>query len=146
MAVGLSRAYDPPGAGDGWRVLVDRVWPRGVRKAELRLDEWAKDAAPTPALREWYGHDPAKWDEFRRRYWRELDGRPDVVAALRARAAAGPLTLVYGARDRAHSHALALRDYLLRPEEPASYASPPCFMHELDPEWVGGGGGASEDD
>ena len=114
--IGLSRAYDPPGAGDGWRVLVDRVWPRGVRKAKLRLDQWERDAAPTTALRRWYGHDPAKWDEFRRRYFRELDGRPDVVAALRVRAAAGPLTLVYGARDRAHSQATALREYLVRPE------------------------------
>ena len=133
--IGLSRAYDPPGAGDGWRVLVDRVWPRGVRKAKLRLDQWERDAAPTTALRRWYGHDPAKWDEFRRRYFRELDGRPDVVAALRVRAAAGPLTLVYGARDRAHSQATALREYLLRPEPVGAYASPPCFMHELDPGW-----------
>ena len=143
--IGLSRAYDPPGAGDGWRVLVDRVWPRGVRKAKLRLDQWERDAAPTTALRRWYGHDPAKWDEFRRRYFRELDGRPDVVAALRVRAAAGPLTLVYGARDRAHSQATALREYLLRPEPAGAYTSPPCFMHELDPEWVGGAG-VPEDD
>ena len=143
--IGLSRAYDPPGAGDGWRVLVDRVWPRGVRKAKLRLDQWERDAAPTTALRRWYGHDPAKWDEFRRRYFRELDGRPDVVAALRVRAAAGPLTLVYGARDWAHSQATALREYLLRPEPAGAYASPPCFMHELEPEWVAGAG-VPEDD
>ena len=116
--IGLSRAYDPPGAGDGWRVLVDRIWPRGVRKAELRLDAVGSDAAPTTALRRWYGHDPAKWDEFRRRYFRELDGRPDVVAALRVRAAAGPLTLVYGARDRAHSQAMALRELSARRGRP----------------------------
>lgn len=138
-AIGLSRAYDPPGADDGWRVLVDRIWPRGVRKAALRLDAWDRDIAPTAALRRWYGHDPAKWDAFRQRYVRELDGRPEAVARLRARALAGRLTLVYGARDTAHSHALALRDYLEEPVEPGAYASPPCFLHELDPDWGGTG-------
>jgi len=137
MSIGLSRAYDTPGPDDGWRVLVDRIWPRGVLKAALRLDGWDKDAAPSTALRRWYGHDPARWEEFRKRYFAELDGRPDVVAALRARTRAGRMTLVYAAKDRAHSHALALRDYLLQPEAPGAYASPPCLMHELDPEWTG---------
>jgi uncharacterized protein YeaO (DUF488 family) len=135
--VRLSRAHEAPGADDGWRVLVDRAWPRGVRRADLRLDAWDREAAPTAALRRWYGDDPARWDEFRRRYFRELDGRPDVVAALRARATAGRLTLVHGARDEAQSQAASLREYLLRPEPPGEYASPPCFMHELDPEWTG---------
>jgi uncharacterized protein YeaO (DUF488 family) len=135
MPVGLARAYDAPGPDDGWRVLVDRIWPRGVRRAALRLDAWEREAAPTPALRSWFGHDPARWEVFRARYFAELDGRPALVAALRARAAAGRLTLVYAARDRAHNHALALRDYLDGAAgEPAEYASPPCFLHELAPD------------
>ena len=137
MPIGLARAYDPPAVVRPRRVLVDRIWPRGRRKVDLRLDAWEREAAPTAALRRWYGHDPERWEAFRTRYFAELDGRPAVAAALRARAAAGRLTLVYAARDRAHSHALALKDYLEgEAPEPADYASPPCFMHELAPDWT----------
>ena len=105
-----------------------------MRKADLRLDAWDRDVAPTTALRRWYGHDPAKWETFRARYSVELDGRPEAVAVLRARACAMKVTLVYAASDRAHSHALVLRDYLEAAPEPVDYASPPCFMHELEPD------------
>jgi uncharacterized protein YeaO (DUF488 family) len=111
--VGLRRAYEPPGAGDGWRVLVDRLWPRGVAKAALPLDDWMKAVAPSPGLRRWYGHDPARWEEFRRRYAAELAAAPEAVAPLVARCRQGPVTLVFGARDVAHSHAVVLREHLL---------------------------------
>jgi uncharacterized protein YeaO (DUF488 family) len=135
-AIRLRRAYDPPDPADGWRVLVDRIWPRGAKRERLRLDAW-REAAPSAGLRRWFGHDPAKWEGFRARYFAELDGRRDVVAALRARTRQGPVTLVYAARDPEHNHALALRDYLLDRDRDAEYASPPCFLHELDPAWSG---------
>jgi uncharacterized protein YeaO (DUF488 family) len=94
-------------------VLVDRVWPRGVTKAKLKGVLWLKDVAPSTALRKWFGHDPARWDEFRRRYAAELDANP-AVGELRKLAAEGPLTLLYGARDEAHNQAAALAAYLKR--------------------------------
>lgn len=116
--IAIKRAYAPPSPDDGYRVLVDRIWPRGIRKTELVLDEWLKDAAPSTALRQWFGHDPAKWDEFCRRYYAELDGRPEVAAALRRHAASGNLTLVYSARDDVRNNAEVLRRYLA--------GEPPC--------------------
>lgn len=110
----VKRAYEPPAAADGQRVLVDRVWPRGVKKEELELDDWLKDLAPSTRLRKWFGHDPEKWDEFRRRYFRELDAQPDAVATLLERGAKGKVTLVYGAKDSAHNQAVALKDYLAK--------------------------------
>lgn len=112
MAIALKRAYDEPAADDGRRVLVDRVWPRGVKKEEALLHEWMKDIAPSSSLRQWFGHDPAKWPEFVERYFRELDGRQELVAQLAHLAAQGPLTLVYGARDREHNNGVALKKYL----------------------------------
>lgn len=111
----VKRAYLPPSDEDGARVLVERLWPRGVRKDALRLDAWARDVAPSPALRKWFGHDPAKWDAFVARYRAELAKEPAAseVRALLARAATGPLTLVYGARDEEHNSAAVLRGYLL---------------------------------
>lgn len=108
------RVYEPAEEGDGVRVLVDRVWPRGMRKEDVRADLWLKEAAPSHALRKWFGHDPAKWSEFRRRYFEELDRRPDAVRRLLRLAAKGPLTLLYSARDPRHNQAVAMRDYLLR--------------------------------
>lgn len=136
-SIQLKRAYDPPEPADGWRVLVDRLWPRGVARARLALDAWAKDAAPSTELRQWFGHEPARWQEFRQRYFAELDRRPTLVNDLRARSRHGTVTLVFGARDRDHNDAVALRDYLEggRGLEPGEPASPPCFLHELDPEW-----------
>lgn len=111
--VRLKRAYEPPSAGDGTRILVDRLWPRGVSKADARLDGWMKDVAPSTELRKWFGHDPAKWGEFRRRYRDELAGHADDIERLRALAAKGALTLVYSAHDEAHNDAVVLREVLL---------------------------------
>jgi uncharacterized protein YeaO (DUF488 family) len=108
----LKRAYEPPADSDGYRVLIDRLWPRGVSKEEARLDEWARDLAPSSELRRWFAHDPARFDEFRRRYRRELDEHDEKVRDLRRRARAGRLTLVYGARDTEHNDAVVLAEVL----------------------------------
>ena len=114
MAIGLKRAYKPPAASDGYRALVDRVWPRGIAKDALRLDAWLKDLAPSTALRKWFGHDPEKWQEFRARYFRELDGQGLAIEELARRARAGQVTLVFAASDRERNNAVALKDYLER--------------------------------
>lgn len=106
--------YDEPG-DDGVRVLVDRVWPRGLRKDAARLDAWRKDLAPTTVLRKWYGHDPERFAEFRRRYEAELAGAADALAELRALAGRGRLTLLTATRDMAHSNAQVLADLLNQP-------------------------------
>jgi len=116
--VRLKRAYDPPEKADGTRILVDRLWPRGVSKAEARLDEWIKEIAPSAELRTWFGHDPERWAEFRRRYRDELAQHSEVLKNLRRRARAGPITLVYSARDEAHNDAIVLRDVLLGRADP----------------------------
>lgn len=112
MGVQLKRAYEPPAASDGLRVLVDRLWPRGVSKEGARIDQWLKEIAPSTELRKWFGHDPAKWQEFRCRYFRELEEQREAVAALRRLIRAGTVTLVYGAKDEQHNDAVALREYL----------------------------------
>lgn len=113
MSIQLKRAYDPPEPGDGKRFLVDRLWPRGVKKVDLPLNGWLKEVAPSDDLRRWFGHDPARWDEFRRRYTEELDALdPAVFRPLLDAARHGTLTLVYSARDDAHNNAVVLRDYL----------------------------------
>jgi uncharacterized protein YeaO (DUF488 family) len=112
LDVRLKRAYEPPSAGDGVRVLVDRLWPRGLRKADAAIDRWLKELAPSSELRRWFGHDPSRWDEFRRRYRSELSAHTDLLNELRAMARAGPLTLVYAARDEQHNDAVVLRDVL----------------------------------
>ncbi len=108
------RAYEEPRTEDGARVLVDRVWPRGRSRDELRIDEWLRDVAPSDELRRWFGHDPAKWDEFRRRYREELGGpeRAPLVAGLVEKARRGTLTLVYGAKDQEHNQAVALAELI----------------------------------
>jgi len=111
--VRLKRAYDPPAHSDGTRVLVDRLWPRGVRKAEAGLDDWLKDLAPSAELRKWFGHDPARWREFERRYAAELAQHAEELDELRTLARKGPLTLVFGARDEEHNDAVVLRNVLL---------------------------------
>lgn len=110
----LKRVYDPPAASDGTRVLVDRVWPRGVSKADAKIDHWLKDIAPSTALRKWFGHDPAKWAEFKKRYIAELKKNPDAVAELRKLVRKGTVTLVYGAKDPDHNQAVVLKSYLRR--------------------------------
>lgn len=109
----LKRAYAPPSARDGARILVDRLWPRGVRKSDAGIDRWIKDIAPSTALRKWFGHDPARWQEFRRRYAAEIHGHADALAELRAAARKGPVTLVFAARDELHNDAVVLRAVLL---------------------------------
>lgn len=110
----IKRAYEPPSPADGKRFLVDRLWPRGVSRDTARLDGWLKEVAPSTGLRKWFGHDPAKWEEFRRRYHAELEAGPEGLNLLAESAREGVVTLVYGARDTEHNQAVALRDWLLR--------------------------------
>jgi uncharacterized protein YeaO (DUF488 family) len=112
MAVQVKRAYEKPATGDGFRVLIDRLWPRGVRKEDLKLDQWLKELGPSTELRKWFGHDPEKWDRFRKRYFRELDRHPEEIELLRAKMRAGPLTLVFGSKEPRFNDASALKEYL----------------------------------
>jgi uncharacterized protein YeaO (DUF488 family) len=112
MDVRLKRAYEPPAASDGYRVLIDRLWPRGVRREGARLDEWARELAPSAELRRWFGHDPERFGEFRRRYTAELGGQEEKLRELRRRARNETLTLVYGARDTEHNDAVVLAEIL----------------------------------
>jgi len=112
MAIQLKRAYDKPAATDGFRVLVDRLWPRGVTKEKLKADLWLKSIAPSTKLRKWFGHDPEKWDEFRRRYFKELDSHPEEIQLLREKVRKSKLTLVYGAKEERFNDAEAIKEYL----------------------------------
>jgi uncharacterized protein YeaO (DUF488 family) len=113
----LKRAYEPPEKSDGRRILVDRLWPRGVSKAEADLDQWIKEIAPSAELRTWFGHDPGRWGEFRRRYRDELAQHSDMLKDLRRRAREGRITLVYSAKDEVHNDAVVLRNVILgRPD------------------------------
>jgi uncharacterized protein YeaO (DUF488 family) len=114
MTIDLQRAYDPPAKSSGRRILVDRVWPRGIAKHDLRIDAWLKDLAPSTELRKWFGHDPKKWDEFRKRYARELEQRSEALEELLEKARAGHVTLVFGAKDAEHNNAVALKEHLER--------------------------------
>lgn len=114
MDIRLKRAYEPAASSDGYRVLIDRLWPRGVSKKQARLDEWEKELAPSAELREWFGHEPTRFAEFRRRYIEELRDNRSRLAALRRLARAGTLTLVYAARDENHNDAVVLLDVLRR--------------------------------
>jgi len=109
----LKRAYEPPAAGDGTRILMDRLWPRGVKKAAAAIDMWAKDIAPSTELRQWFGHETSRWDEFRRRYAAELERKTHRIDELHALARRGPITLVFSAHDAAHNDAVVLRNVLL---------------------------------
>lgn len=111
-AIRLKRAYERPASSDGRRFLVERLWPRGVKKNELRLTDWLKDVAPSAGLRTWFSHDPEKWDEFRRCYFAELDAGKDAWTPLLKAAQAHDITLVYSSRDQEHNNAVALRQYL----------------------------------
>ncbi len=108
----LKRAYEDASASDGARFLVERLWPRGVKKQDLKLDGWLKDVAPSSDLRRWFGHDPEKWSEFRRRYVRELERHEDAWRTLLTRARRGRITLVYSAHDTEHNNAVVLKDFL----------------------------------
>ncbi len=115
MKLYIKRAYEPAAPGDGERYLVDRLWPRGVKKETLRLAGWLKEVAPSDALRRWFGHDPVRWAEFRRRYRVELKSQRTALQPLRDAVKRGPVTLVYSAHDEAHNQAVALREFLLQP-------------------------------
>lgn len=114
MSIDVERAYGEHAARRGRRFLVDRLWPRGVRKEDLALDGWLKDVAPSDRLRRWFGHDPERWDEFVERYGAELDAHPAAWEPLRDAAERGRVILLFGAKDEEHNNAVALRDYLSR--------------------------------
>jgi uncharacterized protein YeaO (DUF488 family) len=108
----VKRVYDPPELDDGVRLLVDRLWPRGIKKEELRLDDWLKDVAPSDELRRWFGHDPKKWNEFQQRYFAELSNKAEALRPIRDALREGRVTLLYSARDTQHNNAMALRAYM----------------------------------
>lgn len=110
----VQRIHEPASPRDGLRILVDRLWPRGVSKEAAALDHWARELAPSDALRRWYGHDPARWERFVARYFEELDAMPEVVAGLRRVIGDGPATLLFAAKEEQRNNAVALRRYLER--------------------------------
>jgi uncharacterized protein YeaO (DUF488 family) len=112
----VKRIYEPPAPDDGQRVLVDRIWPRGVNKQDATLTLWLKDIAPSDELRKWFGHEPGRWTEFQQRYRDELDGNEGAVAQLRALLREAKVTLLYGAHDEAHNNAVALAGYMRETE------------------------------
>lgn len=110
--VRIKRVYDEPAAEDGKRILVDRLWPRGIAKDKARIDEWLKEIAPSDELRKWFGHDPARWDEFRERYRRELEAKGELLDQLRTLARKETVTLLFAAKDEEHNNAVALKEIL----------------------------------
>jgi uncharacterized protein YeaO (DUF488 family) len=125
MPFSIKRAYDPPADADGVRILVDRLWPRGVSKAAAHIEHWLKDLAPSDALRKWFDHDPARWEAFKARYFKELSGRAEAVSELRKFARSGPVTLVFAAKDAEHNNAVALKEFLgRRPSQGRPPAAP----------------------
>lgn len=112
MKLQLKRVYEPPADDDGLRVLVDRLWPRGLTKENAAVDLWLKEIAPSPGLRKWFGHDPRKWAEFQRRYRAELNERGEEIDVLRKRGGRGRVTLLYGAKDEVHNQAVVLKVFI----------------------------------
>jgi uncharacterized protein YeaO (DUF488 family) len=108
----LKRAYEKPSRDDGSRILVERLWPRGLTKERAAVDLWLKEVAPSLELRKWFGHDPAKWEQFQKRYWKELEEKEEAVQLLKQKGKQGAVTLVYAARDEKHNGALALKRFL----------------------------------
>ena len=119
MTILLKRVYESPALHDGFRILVDRLWPRGVSRSAAHIDLWLKDVAPSTALRKWFGHDPTKWAEFRDRYFSELRSNPEAIEQLNAHVRRGVVTLVYAAKDTEHNHPVALKAYLENSNEHA---------------------------
>lgn len=111
-SIKLKRAYHPLTAADGTTFLVERLWPRGIKKTALQVEAWLKDVAPSTALRRWFGHDPKKWSEFRRRYFHELSANIDALEPIIKASRSGPVTLVFSSHDMEHNNAVALKDYL----------------------------------
>lgn len=120
----IKRAYDEASDDDGYRVLVGRLWPRGVTRERAAIDLWLKDVAPSTALRKWFRHDPKKWDAFREQYWKELESKQGDIEIIMRKAKDGTVTLIYSARDREHNAAVALKEYIERSEK-----SPMAAMH-----------------
>jgi uncharacterized protein YeaO (DUF488 family) len=114
MTIKLKRVYEEPAKADGTRILVDRLWPRGLTKEKAHVDLWLKEVAPSTALRKWFAHDPAKWSEFKTRYRAELKQNPEQLALLKKAAAKGPATILYGAKDQEHNEAIVLHELLNR--------------------------------
>ncbi len=114
MSIHVKRAYDKPDTEDGYRVLVDRFWPRGLSKSALKLDLWMREVAPSDELRNWYHHEEANWEEFQKRYFKELDGRADLIGELLEKSKRGKVTLLFASRELAHNNAAALKIYLDR--------------------------------
>jgi len=112
MNIKIKRAYEQPDKKDGERILVDRLWPRGLTKEKAQIDRWLKDIAPTTQLRKWFAHDPNKWNSFRGRYETEIGHNEDLVQVLKRKASRGTITLIYGARDEHHNEALVLKEFL----------------------------------
>jgi uncharacterized protein YeaO (DUF488 family) len=110
----IKRIYEPAAKSDGFRVLVDRLWPRGITKADAKLDVWIRDIGPSTTLRQWFNHDPARWEEFQRRYHVELTEKRALLAAIKEQAKLGPVTLLYSAKDEQHNQAVALRGFLTK--------------------------------
>lgn len=108
----LKRVYEEPASDDGRRILVERLWPRGISKERAAVDVWLKDIAPSTDLRKWFAHDPAKWEEFKKRYWNELMDNPNVLSQLREYLDKGNVTFVYSAHDELHNAALALKEFI----------------------------------
>lgn len=119
LDIRLKRAYEEPGSSDGRRILVERLWPRGVTREAAALDDWMKDIAPSAELRKWYGHEPDRWPEFQKRYARELANKLALVEELRSQCAAGPVTLIFAARDEARNSAVVLKAVLERAQSQA---------------------------
>jgi len=112
MPITLKRAYEKASQRNGKRILVERLWPRGLRKEAAIIDEWLRDLAPSTQLRKWFGHEPSKWAEFKRRYWKELDAKPNVVAKLAKECSSHKVTFVFAARDEKFNNAVALKEYI----------------------------------
>lgn len=112
MSIRLKRIYDEPAKADGDRVLVDRMWPRGVSKDDAKVDLWLKEIAPSKELRQWFGHDPEKWEEFKKSYFQELDARPEECERLADKVNQGTVTLLFSAKDEQYNNAVALKEYL----------------------------------
>ncbi len=110
----LKRVYEPAAPGDGVRFLIERLWPRGIKKSELKMEAWLKDVAPSTELRQWFNHDPEKWSDFQERYFRELRANPDAIEPLVAAAKRGTVTLLYSSHDTEHNNAVALMGYIGR--------------------------------
>ncbi len=112
MKIKIKRVYEEPANDDGRRILVDRLWPRGLTKAKAHVDLWLKEIGPSTELRKWFGHEPERWDTFRRRYLEELKGKDDLLDILKKEASEGRVTLIYAARDEKHNEALILKQFL----------------------------------